>query len=272
MAQKSRYTDSLIKVLFIASIVMLFIGTLYVAGKFVYSDSTTGNYPGDLFFQIPIVFVIITLPLYIVSFSLSRLHITKFKLKSNYIIIASIFLMVFTTIGDIGQTYNYFTKQKETIEAKYAEIDIQYQKRFDQIPNIARTAKSFSTFEQNIITQIANSRSAYLEGQTVDEKVKAANMYDANLRSFILTVENYPNLKSDSIYNQLVQSIIQNENEIATVKKEFNTEVKMYNQFANSFPNVIVTRIMGIKEKEYMKSDLGTIMYDSKPLLDYLSK
>lgn len=265
----TNYINTLIKILLVIAISIFAIGLLYVAGTIIYNDPQTPHAPGDLFTS-SLVIILITLPLFVIRYSLKKLDFHGISFNTSHILIISILMIIIASIGEFGRTYNYFVRQNEIIEKSYSDIDIHYQKRFNLIPNLAKTAKAFSDFEQDIIVQITNARRVYSEGKTVDEKVRAANSFDSYLRNFLLYVENYPNLKSDALYLQLIQSLIQNEDEIATVKKEYNNEVKIYNQYANSFPYVLITGIIGVREKEYLKSELGKEIYNTKSLLESL--
>ncbi|MBI2612101.1 LemA family protein [Candidatus Gottesmanbacteria bacterium] len=258
------------KVLLIIGSTTLVIGLLYVAGTNIYNDPANydvADSPFDGFLLVPIL---ITLPLFLIKYALDRMHWMSLRLKASWIWIATLLFIGISTFGLFNNSYNYFVRSNETIEKQYAAIDIVYQKRFNLIPNVAKTAKAYGELEQSIVNDITEARKAYLGAKNTDEKVTAANLFDTALRGFVVYGENYPNLKSDALYNQIIQQLIQSEQEIADAKKTYNEEVAKFNKYAKTFPTVLVARVTGFNEKEYLRADLEKEIYDTKPLLDSL--
>lgn len=266
--QKSKPLE---KTILIIAVLWLLFGLLYVTGTTIFNASLD-NVPGDLFAGLTTVPILITIPLFLLRILLDRTETFKSHLKTWHIIVITIVLGIVVTLAQYGQTYNYFTRANEALDKQYATIDIAYQKRFNIIPNVAKVARSFSEFEQSVVGQITDARKSYVQANSVNDKVKAANQFDGYLTSFVLSVENYPNLKSDALYQNVVKSIVQSEQEIATAKNNYNDQAATFNQNYKTFPYVLVVGFTGYKEREYLKADLGKEIYNTKSLLDNLNK
>lgn len=260
------------KTLLLCASGVLIIGFLYVAGSMIFNDTEAANIPGDLFAPLFLVPLLITIPLFLIRYCLFQVDKTDHGLKTTPVLLLSVFLILTTTYGQYLTTYNYFIRANESIEKQYSVIDVAYQKRFNLIPNIVRLVRAYSDFEQGVVGQITDARRAYTDADTIDQKVSSANQFDATLHNFVLTVENYPNLKSDTLYLQLLQSLIQSEEEIVAAKKTYNNEVGLFNQNYKIFPNILVGRLTGYKEKVYLRSEFRKEVYDSKGLLEGLDK
>lgn len=260
------------KLILLVSIPVLIFGLMFVAGSFIFNDPESVNRTGDLllgFVEIPLI---VTLPLFLIKFAIDRIHWVKVSIKNSWIIFISIIFIILITISNFISGYNYLVRIDQKIKNQYASVDIAYQKRFDLIPNIAKAAKTYSEFEQGVVKDIADARKSYAGAKTTDDKVHAANQFDRGVISFIVFSENYPNLKSDKLFNEIVVSLNQNENNIAEAKKTYNDKVSSFNEYIVTFPNVIVARLGNFQEKEYVKADLGKEIYNSKTLLDNLKE
>src|SRR3989338_10254460 len=92
-------------------------------------------------------------------------------------------------------TYNSLVGKSGAIDGQWAQVETQYQRRFDLIPNLVESTKGFLTQEKTIFEEIAKARTAYGGAKTVDEKVQSAGSLDSALSRLLVIVENYPNLK-----------------------------------------------------------------------------
>lgn len=255
--------------LIIAGLWALF-GLLYVAGSMVFSIGQ--DTPGDFLSAFGYVLFFLTVPLVILEILSNRHPQFKNILKPWHIVLVTIISIVIVTFGQFGQTYNYFTRANEALDKQYAAVDIIYQKRFDVIPNVAKVAKTFSDFEQGVVGQIADARKTYIQANSTNEKVQAANHFDSYIVGFVRNVENYPNLKSDALYLQVIHSINQNENDIVAAKNKYNDLAEAFNKDYKTFPYFLVVGFTSYKERTYLKADLGKEIYNSKTLLDNLKK
>ena len=102
-----------------------------------------------------------------------------------------------------GCSYNKFSTQEEAINAQWAEVQNQLQRRNDLIPNLVNTVKGYAAHESGIFNEIADSRSKLLAAKSPEETIQAANQQTSALGRLLAVVENYPNLKADAQFMRL---------------------------------------------------------------------
>ncbi|QTD42811.1 LemA family protein [Sporosarcina sp. Te-1] len=152
-------------------------------------------------------------------------------------------------------SYNKFVNLEEDVDQSYAQVENQLQRRLDLIPNLVNTVKGYASHEKEVMTEIAEARSR-LAGATGPEEQAAA---DADLTSalgrLLVVVENYPELKADKQFTQLMDELAGTENRIGVARKDYNDVVATYNRQTKRFPGKLVASIFGFDEKEYFKAD-----------------
>lgn len=149
--------------------------------------------------------------------------------------------------------YNSFVRQNVQIDTQWAQVENQYQRRFDLIPNIVNTVKGAAKQEQEVFGQIAEARTRYSGATTIDEKAKAASQVEGALGRLLVIAENYPALQSEQAYRDLMVTLEGTENRISVERMKFNDEVKTLNSGVKVFPSSIVAGIFGIKERAYFE-------------------
>ena len=153
--------------------------------------------------------------------------------------------------------YNGFVTQSQNVDNQWAQVETQYQRRFDLIPNLVNSVKGVLTQEQAVFGQIAEARTRYAGAQTVNDKVKAANEIESTLSRLMVIVENYPQLKSNETVAALMDELGGTENRVAVERQRFNDMVKAYNLSVSRIPGKIFASIMGFGPKEYFASVEG---------------
>lgn len=170
--------------------------------------------------------------------------------------IGLIILTVIILIGVIGvSSYNSLVKAKETVDANYSDISVQLKRRADLIPNLLNTVKGYMSHEEKIINSITEARSNLLNAKTIKEQSKANNELTSALNSLNVIVENYPDLKSNTIFIQLKDELAGTENRIATSRIKYNDSVKNYNQMVSVFPKNIIANMFNFEKKDYFEVD-----------------
>jgi LemA protein len=150
-----------------------------------------------------------------------------------------------------GSLYNSFVRQGEAITAQWAQVENQYQRRFDLIPNIVNTVKGVAKQEQDVFGAIADARTRYAGATTIDEKAQAASAVESALGRLLVITENYPTLQSSQAYRDLVVSLEGTENRISVERQKYNDLVRAYNSSTKTFPSSIVAGIFHMTEKAY---------------------
>ena len=165
------------------------------------------------------------------------------------------------------RAYNNLVSKQETVEQAVGDVQAAYQKRADQIPNVAVTAKKYADYEieayTNIVEARAKATATTIDMSNLDDKQLAnyqkvqdelMKTMRANLN---VIVERYPDLKANTLYLNLQSSIESCENLIATERRNFNDKAKDYNQFLRRFPNNIVAGIFNFEKMPYFQASEG---------------
>lgn len=152
-------------------------------------------------------------------------------------------------------SYNGFVNLKENVDQSYAQIENQLQRRLDLIPNLVSTVKGYAAHEEDVIKSISDARARLAGAATPAEEATANTELDTALSRLLVVVENYPNLKADKQFTQLMDELSGTENRIAVARKDYNDQVATYNKKVKRFPGTIVAGMFGFDEKEYFKAD-----------------
>jgi len=154
-------------------------------------------------------------------------------------------------------TYNNLVSQSTAIDGQWAQVETQYQRRFDLIPNLVSSTQGFLKQEKTIFEDIAKARTQYAGAKTVDEKVAGATNLDAALARLLVIVENYPNLKSNEMVAKLMDELAGTENRISVERRRFNELVQVYDTKIKTVPINIVAGMFGFKERPYFQAVTG---------------
>jgi LemA protein len=177
----------------------------------------------------------------------------KRGLLSIFVVIGIVVVLGVIIGGWYVGTRNTLVTLEETIDASWAEIDNQLQRRADLIPNLVNTVKGYATQEREVFTQIAEARSKLAGARTVGEKAEGYNGLQSALSRLLVIVERYPELKSNVNFIRLQDELAGTENRIAVARKRYNDSVRTFNTKIRRFPATIVARAMGFEQKEYFQ-------------------
>lgn len=171
-------------------------------------------------------------------------------------------LLIFWFVG----TYNSLINLNETVEKQWAQVENQFQRRADLIPNLIETVKGARDFEAETQAKIAELRTqAGKIKQAVSEgglSPAELNKIDAQMSSVLrginIVVEAYPDLKATENFLALQSQLEGTENRVATERKRYNEEVKRFNVKVKRIPSKFVAAWMGYTEKEFFEAEEGT--------------
>lgn len=176
------------------------------------------------------------------------------KNKSWIIIIGIVVLLGVYVIGVQRSLVNL----SEEVNASWGDVEVQYQRRADLIPNIVETVKAQAIKEQEIFTQIAEARSKLAGAANVQEKINANAEVSSVLGRLLAITENYPELKQNQGFQDLRIELEGTENRIAVARKYYNDNVKTYNKKIKVFPTNIAANILGYNDEfPYIKAEDG---------------
>ena len=152
-------------------------------------------------------------------------------------------------------SYNKFVNLEEDVDKAYAQVENQLQRRLDLIPNLVNTVKGFASHEKEIISDIADSRAKLAGAKGPEDQAAANTELSGAISRLLVVVENYPDLKANENFTQLMDELSGTENRIGVARKDYNDIVSNYNRQVKRFPGKIVASIFGYDEKEYFKAD-----------------
>ena len=154
-------------------------------------------------------------------------------------------------------SYNSLVRLNESTNTQWAQVEAQYQRRFDLIPNLVASVQGIMKQETTIFTAIANARQGYAGARTQDEKVKATGQMESALGRLLVITENYPQLKSSENVQTLMAQLEGTENRISVERMRYNDMVKEFNIKVKTFPGSILAKIFGFEAKKPFESETG---------------
>lgn len=169
-------------------------------------------------------------------------------------IVAVVVVILLTAAG----YYNSFVTQSNAIEGQWKQVEVQYQRRYDLIPNLVESVKGIQKQEQKIFGDLAAARANYAGAKTPEDKVKAANQLEGSLGRLLAIFENYPEIKSDQAVLKLMDELAGTENRVAVERRRYNEFVQSYNTSISTLPGKLFASIMGFGTKTYFESTPGS--------------
>lgn len=167
---------------------------------------------------------------------------------------------MFIIIGVIGFLligviiYNNLIGARNQVENAFGTIDVMLKKRYDLIPNLVETAKAYMKHERETLTGITELRTKALSGNvSSDEKVQLENQISGMMKSVMVAVENYPELKASEQFTMLQRSWNETEEQISAARRNYNASVTDYNNAVEKFPSNIFASIFGHKRKAVLE-------------------
>lgn len=159
--------------------------------------------------------------------------------------------------GWVAATYNSLIQKRVAVENQWANVEAQYQRRFDLIPNLVAATKGYLKQELTIFKMITEARTKYAGAGTVDEKVAAVNQLETALGRLLAIIEDNPEIKSDQVVIDLMYELTGTENRISVERTRYNERVQEYNTTIKMFPTMIIAGILGFQEKPFFVAQAG---------------
>jgi len=176
-------------------------------------------------------------------------------MKKALIILVAILVIIG---GYYWLTYNRLVTANEAVNNQWAQVETQYQRRFDLIPNLVESVKGVMTQEQKIFTELAEARTRYAGAASADAKAEAATAVESSLGRLLVVMENYPQLKSAENVQTLMAQLEGTENRISVERKRYNDVVNSFNVAIKRFPTNLIAKQLGYGTKVYFEAQAGT--------------
>lgn len=170
----------------------------------------------------------------------------------DILILAGVGLVVVGILGFIISIYNNLIRLGNDIRKSWANIDVLLMQRSDELPKLIASVKGYMTYERNLLTNLTKARTSFLNARTMPEKAAADNMISGALKSIFAVAENYPNLKANENFIQLQNRISGLENELSDRREFYNDNVNTLNIRIQSFPDMFIAKMMGLRQPEPM--------------------
>jgi len=154
-------------------------------------------------------------------------------------------------------SYNGLVSIKEAATAQWQQVETQYQRRFDLIPNLVSSVQGLMKQEQTVFTALADARTRYSGAATVNDKAAAATAVESALGRLLAVVENYPTLKSSDTVANLMTQLEGTENRISVERMRYNEAVRTYETAIKLFPRSIIASVLGFGDLQYFEAASG---------------
>jgi LemA protein len=163
-------------------------------------------------------------------------------------------LVIWTVVS-----YNRLVRQRNQVEASWAQIDVQLKRRYDLIPNLVETVKGYAAHERGTLDAVIQARAGAVDaaGAGPAGRAEAENVLTQSLGRLFALAEAYPNLKANENFAALQAELGNTEDKIAYSRQFYNSAVQSYNNAIQTLPTNIIAGITGFKAKEYFETGEG---------------
>jgi len=197
------------------------------------------------------------------------------RYKTPLLILGVIVLVIIMLISWIVGTYNGLVSSSQNVDGRWADVQTQYQRRADLIPNLVQVVAGYAKQEKTVLEDVTNARARVGQVQISaadlndPEKLKAFQDAQAqlggSLSRLLAVAEAYPELKSNENFLSLQDQLEGTENRISVSRRDFNAAVQGYNVQVQRFPAVLVAGVLGFHPKAYFQADAGA---QTAPVID----
>ena len=187
-------------------------------------------------------------------------------MKKTWIIITVILVIAIAVAYSIS-SYNSLVSQEESVSTAWSNVENQYQRRADLIPNLVNTVKGYAAHEKETLDAVVSARSKATQAQiSIDdltpEKLqayqRAQGEIGAALGRLLAITENYPDLKANENFQALQAQLEGTENRLRVERRKFNETAKAYNTNIRRFPKNIIAGLFGFEKRPYFEASEGT--------------
>lgn len=175
----------------------------------------------------------------------------------------------------VFSSYNGLVNKDEAVSSQWANVESQYQRRMDLIPNLVNTVKGYADFEQETLTKVIEARSnatsvkidpSNITPEALAKFQQAQDGVSSTLGRLLVVMEKYPDLKANQNFLDLQAQLEGTENRIAVERQRFNETAQSYNTATRRFPGVVIAGIFGFERRGYFESVEGA---EKAPTVDF---
>lgn len=151
-------------------------------------------------------------------------------------------------------SYNLMVLNSINVDNKWAQVQTQYQRRYDLIPRLVNTTSAYAQFEKSTLTEITQLRTQWASAATTEDKINVANQWDSAMSRLLAVFENYPQLRTVEALRALQDELSGTENRISVARMDYNNAVRDYNTAIKLFPANLLAGAFGFTEKGYFQA------------------
>ncbi len=186
-------------------------------------------------------------------------------MKKSSVIIVLIVAAIVVVWGITG--YNGLVGMDEGVQTKWADVETQYQRRADLIPNLVNTVKGYAAHESETLQAVVEARAkatsmnidpTNMSAEQIANFQKAQDGVSSALGRLLVTVEKYPDLKANENFKELQAQLEGTENRISVARRDYNEAARKYNTSLRSFPKNILAGMFGFEKKAYFEAQEGS--------------
>ncbi len=171
------------------------------------------------------------------------------------IIVLVIVLVIVVVAVWLIASYNGLVKLKNRVEAAWAQIEVQLNRRHDLIPNLVETVKGYAAHESETLEKVVAARNSAVAASTPSEQANAEKAVSGALANVFALSEAYPDLKANQNFLALQEELTTSEDRVAYARQYYNDSVNQYNTKIESFPAVFMARAAGMGERQYFQAE-----------------
>jgi LemA protein len=165
--------------------------------------------------------------------------------------VAVVAILLIMVANSLSGTYNRLVSAREKVSQLWAQVDNQLQRRNDLIGNLVESVRGVARQELGVFGEIADARARMAGAKTPEQGVEAGRAMDSALGRLLVVVENYPQLKSNEAFRQLMDELAGTENRLATERMRYNQQVQDYNVMVKRFPTNLYAGAFNFREAAY---------------------
>ena len=177
------------------------------------------------------------------------------KHKALWITLAVVAILGISLFSWVKGTYNTMVAQDENVKTAWSQVENQYQRRMDLIPNLVNTVKGYAAHEKETLEGVVSARAQAT--QSMKKFQAAQGELSSALSRLMVVLERYPDLKANQNFSELQAQLEGTENRISVERKRFNEVAQTYNTYIRSFPSNILAGMFGFQPKAYFTAETG---------------
>ncbi len=185
-------------------------------------------------------------------------------MKKGYIVLLAVIGLVAITYFYVRGKYNNMVVMDENVTKAWHDVETDYQRRLDLIPNLVNTVQGAANFEKSTLTDVINARAnatkvtidpSHLDAASLQQFQQAQAQVSSSLSRLLVSVEQYPDLKANQNFRDLQAQLEGTENRISVSRKRFNEAVQDYNTYIRTFPSNVFAGMFGMQTRAYFEAD-----------------